>query len=85
MLRLRRVKTPLARCSSGPQDFSNVSRDANDNGNFVPAVHRLGVPNLKNRRTRIARAFGSGTKVHSLALGESASPLRLVHGFEFDD
>jgi hypothetical protein len=30
----------------------------------------------------MARAFGSGTKVHSLALGESASQLRLVHGFE---
>ena len=25
-----------------------------------------------------------GTKVHSLALGESASQLRLVHGFEFE-
>ena len=65
--------------------FLNVSRYANDNGNFVLAVHRLAVPNLKNRprtRTRIARAFGSGTKVHYLALGESASQLRLVHGFE---
>ena len=63
--------------------FLNVSRYANDNGNFVLAVHRLAVPNLKNRpRTRMARAFGSGTKVHSLALGESASQLRLVHGFE---
>jgi len=30
----------------------------------------------------MARAFGSGTKVHSLALGQSASQLRLVHGFE---
>ena len=33
--------------------------------------------------------IASGTKVHSLALGESASQLRLVHGFEdefeFDD
>ena len=37
---------------------------------------------LVRTRTRIARAFGSGTKVHSLALGESASQLRLVHGFE---
>ena len=35
-------------------------------------------------RTRIAR-FGSGTKVHNLALGESASQLMLVHGFEFED
>ena len=67
----------------------NVSRYANDYGNFVFAVHRLAVPNLKNRprtrprtRTRIARAFGSGTKVHSLALGESATQLRLVRGFE---
>ena len=66
--------------------FLNVSRYANDNGNFVLAVHLLAVPNLKNRRTRtrIARAFGSGTKVHSLALGEPASQLRLVHGFEFE-
>jgi hypothetical protein len=30
----------------------------------------------------IARGFGSGTKVHNLALGESASQLMLVHGFE---
>jgi len=37
---------------------------------------------LVRTRTRIARAFGSGTKVHSLALGESESQLRLVHGFE---
>ena len=35
----------------------------------------------------MARAFGSGTKVHSLALGESASQLRLGYGFEdeFED
>ena len=71
--------------------FLNVSRYANDNGNFVLAVHWLAVPNLKTRprprrtRTRIARAFGSGTKVHYLALGESASQLRLVHGFEFSE
>jgi hypothetical protein len=67
--------------------FLNVSRYANDNGNFVLAVHWLAVPNLKNRprtRTRIARSFRSETKVHSLALGESASQLRLVHGFEFE-
>ena len=73
--------------SASPTGFLNVSRYANDNGNFVLGVHWLAVPNLKNRprtrtRTRIARAFGSGTKVHSLALGESASQLRLVHGFE---
>ena len=65
----------------------NVSRYANDNGNFVLAVHWLAVPNLKNRprtRTRIARAFGSGTKVYDLALGESALELRPVHGFGFE-
>jgi hypothetical protein len=35
----------------------------------------------------LPKHFGSGTKVHSLAFGESASQLRLVHGFadEFED
>ena len=32
----------------------------------------------------LRKALGSGTKVHYLALGESALELRLVHGFEFE-
>ena len=51
--------TPLA-CQNSPGTvlmkttrFLNASRYANDYENFVLAVHRLAVPNLKNRtRTR---------------------------------
>jgi len=41
--------------------FLNVSRYANDNGNFVLAVHWLAVPNLKNRRTR---PYSSSEVIH---------------------
>ena len=60
----------------------------------VPAVFRQCYPDFLVSRSRalqkqrpssgLRKALGSGTKVHYLALGESALELRLVHGFEFE-
>ena len=59
---------------------SRLAAYVNDDGNFI-----LVVPSalkLELVRTRIAGGLALEPKVHYLALGESVSQLRFVHGFE---
>jgi len=68
---------------------SRLAAYVNDDGNFILVVPSALKLELVRTRTRIAGGLALEPKVHYLALGESVSQLRFVHGledeFEFED